>query len=534
MSSVQGASPRDAGADARPTIWSLLPIAASVFLLASLTAFRLRGGVAGDAGLLATPVVALYEFFGFEPAFMGCLLVLTWSSIWFLTGSIEQPANRLLQILTLSFCLAILVNLRSDGVAPPQGGVLGAFFAERLYSVFGFILSTIVVSATTIVMLFRATDSFFIRYFESAGRTRLAIPDPGVETQAVDELQSLELTSSRVVGDAPSGGVRILDPEVAVRLEPQWSREVASEVEDEEREEFARALEAEFEDETVSTDGDEIDDGDDVFDVEDPDELGVTETEFDDGITVRLEEVAADAARIESERFRDEEDGRAVGFEVPVDEAFSVVEEAALFVESDDDESEVEESDEIESDTTLVSAPEIVEPEVDEDSFEMPLFSSGFARAAMSVTDDAGDSPDEADSEEDADLVLEDAADAEDEEPVVVLIEDASELVETDVEPVEPTVELPAMPPVDRSRQSGLFGDAKADRELVDEAAELVLEHRRASASFLRRRLRISADEAVDVLGELAHLGVVECEPGDTQGRVVMDAEAWARARSAD
>jgi hypothetical protein len=62
---------------------------------------------------------------------------------------------------------------------------------------------------------------------------------------------------------------------------------------------------------------------------------------------------------------------------------------------------------------------------------------------------------------------------------------------------------------------------------LVDDAARLVLESRRASANFLRRHLRISIDDAIRVLGVLAERGVIECAPGAAHGRVVIDLETW-------
>jgi len=103
-------------------------------------------------------------------------------------------------------------------------------------------------------------------------------------------------------------------------------------------------------------------------------------------------------------------------------------------------------------------------------------------------------------------------------------LREREELLEAEPEPV---VELPAVPPAPPGptpkKQGALFGAPGADGALLDEAAELVVEYRRASANFLRRRLRISLDEAKDVLAALAERGIIECEPGAGHGRVIVD-----------
>ncbi|MCA8974987.1 MAG: hypothetical protein KDC98_09710, partial [Planctomycetes bacterium] len=48
----------------------------------------------------------------------------------------------------------------------------------------------------------------------------------------------------------------------------------------------------------------------------------------------------------------------------------------------------------------------------------------------------------------------------------------------------------------------------------------VVLETRRVSAAFLRRRLRIGYDEACLVLAALSERGVVELDEDESQGRV--------------
>lgn len=228
MKSPLGGAAREraASTDTSPraqNTWALVGIAFSVFMLAAITSFRLRGGAEGvETGVLSSPVVAFYRLLGFEPAFMCCVLVLAWSSIWFLTGRMERPWARIGKVFVLGLCLSILVNLRADGSVAPDASILGGFFAARLYGVFGFLLSTIVVSAGAIVMLFKVTDHFFIRYFESSavrnaraadGKAAALTPsrlagaggdDEGVEAQAVDELQSLRLQGGAVEPAAAS------------------------------------------------------------------------------------------------------------------------------------------------------------------------------------------------------------------------------------------------------------------------------------------------------------------------------------------
>jgi S-DNA-T family DNA segregation ATPase FtsK/SpoIIIE len=71
------------------------------------------------------------------------------------------------------------------------------------------------------------------------------------------------------------------------------------------------------------------------------------------------------------------------------------------------------------------------------------------------------------------------------------------------------------------ARQQQLFGGGGVDEDLVQEAIEVVLGTRRATATLLQRKLRIDYDLALEVLSELAARGVVALEGDATQGRVV-------------
>jgi len=106
----------------------------------------------------------------------------------------------------------------------------------------------------------------------------------------------------------------------------------------------------------------------------------------------------------------------------------------------------------------------------------------------------------------------------------------ADQRAEAGAEPPSGAVEDAVILPRPRHhsrRQGSLFPGAEGDESLVDEAARLVISHDRASASFLRRRLRISRQEAIEVIHTLKQRGVLECEEGAAQGSVVMDLETW-------
>ena len=75
--------------------------------------------------------------------------------------------------------------------------------------------------------------------------------------------------------------------------------------------------------------------------------------------------------------------------------------------------------------------------------------------------------------------------------------------------------------PEEAKSRTTLFGPIEADSELVAEAAALVVAARRASASYLQRRLRVGFGEAVELLDALREQGLVDGTLGDPNGRVV-------------
>src|SRR5262249_21304048 len=176
-SDERAANPRNAA-----WLWRLLPVAVSMFALSALVSYQLHtnGGQPAQS-VLPRAVVAIYTFFGFVPAFFFFLLVLSWSSIWFVTGRLEKPGARLLRLLALTLALAIWVNLQPEGSeASPAAGALGNWIGARMVSTLGRFLSVLVVAPLALAALLLATDFFFYRFFEGVhARLDQLGPEPG-------------------------------------------------------------------------------------------------------------------------------------------------------------------------------------------------------------------------------------------------------------------------------------------------------------------------------------------------------------------
>jgi hypothetical protein len=162
-SDERAAKPRNAA-----WLWPLLPVAVSMFALSALVTYQLHAN--GDQlaqSVLQRAVVGIYRFFGFVPAFFFFLLVLSWSSIWFVTGRLEKPGTRVLRLLALTLALAIWVNLQPAGSeASPAAGALGNWIGGRMVTTLGRFLSVLVVAPLALAALLLATDFFFYRFFE--------------------------------------------------------------------------------------------------------------------------------------------------------------------------------------------------------------------------------------------------------------------------------------------------------------------------------------------------------------------------------
>src|SRR5690606_26677861 len=83
------------------------------------------------------------------------------------------------------------------------------------------------------------------------------------------------------------------------------------------------------------------------------------------------------------------------------------------------------------------------------------------------------------------------------------------------------------VPQAERPFQAVLFSLSGQDPVSVQAAADLVIQSRRASVTFLQRRLCVGYDEALLLLDALRQEGVVGGESGSPSGPVLLDQEAW-------
>ncbi len=172
-------------------LWPLLPIGVSVFSISALVYYHLNYAVVHPTAPLQVLIAGLYRAFGLAPAVIFFLLVVTWSTIWFVVGSIERPLVRLGRIALLAVMLGVLLNLGDGGVTPaPNKGQLGAWLAGALVSAVGYLPSIVLVWAMTFAALLLATDFFFSDSFERLRRTG-PIAEVGVETAVTDHLRGL-------------------------------------------------------------------------------------------------------------------------------------------------------------------------------------------------------------------------------------------------------------------------------------------------------------------------------------------------------
>ncbi|MDA1220730.1 MAG: DNA translocase FtsK 4TM domain-containing protein [Planctomycetota bacterium] len=522
------------GQSASRTAWAmpLIPVAVSGFLLSAMTSLRLQGALPSPPeGTLAGGVVALYRLFGFEPLFMVCVLTLTWSSIWFLTGRVERPLSRLARIGALGLSLAILVNLRIDGVLPPGGGELGALLASRLASVISPAVSIFAVAVLAVAALLLATDFFFYGHFERLGARRvqaleLDAVEPEVDADEQAELESLAL-SGHGAGSTPSAAAPVV---------PSSGPSPASEGR-------AAAPRPRVEAESETTDAEALPDcGADVDDAEiwaleedlsSVTLLGPRRTEEDStDVVAPEEEVVPAAASVEVDPEVEEEPSEPCaesGDHVPSQEAVRVPDADAI-------------TEGPASAEGLPMAPQgavmdeheavLADPAVDLSAADEPASAEGSAgdSSASAVESEEGDASGGADAEPEA---------AEQDPPEPRPERAGEQLASLEIEPgeavpahgptssdpadepiagaaEEPVVELIPAPRVapERSARPG------PDPDLVEEAAELVVAYRRASANFLKRRLRVADEEAMALLQVLAARGIIECEAGATQGRI--------------
>lgn len=201
----------------RSPVWvPLAPIGLSMVFLAALVRYHVTvAGRAEASGVFQGLVAGLYEWLGFVPSFVLCLLVMSWSTIWYLTGEIERPWVRLGRVLLLTCCMAVLVNVSQDE-HQLHLGKLGHTLGGALRSSLGYILSCFVVAVMTLAAALLATDFFFYRYFEGIGRDAgddEPLAADGVEDDATDAFKELarDVEGAAALGAASTTAQPALD-----------------------------------------------------------------------------------------------------------------------------------------------------------------------------------------------------------------------------------------------------------------------------------------------------------------------------------
>lgn len=477
-------------------LWALLPIGLSIFCVSALGYYHLYHDRLEVASALQVAIAALYRTFGFAPSCMFFLLLLMWSSLWFHAGKIDRPTSRIARLFAMAVLLGVFMNLGDGTVSPAfHKGELGRWLAERLVGAFTYYPSLVLVFVATLGSLLLATDYFFADRFEAL-RSRPEAPDSGVETAVTDHLKGLAGAAAGAAGspaeasfvaagpavEPASGGSAggfeaVADDEVEV--EPLVDSPI-DEVPTRSRRQsyFERRFERELppaaggvpesraEDAWVPT-------GPDAQEIPDPEaEVLAAPARATGPAPQPVEEPPAEPAPVVA----------APTHQSTLPFAASVV------------------------DPVAESAMESPEPSLPPATIEpLPLVEPVAPLAEFPA---AAGSPDPASA---SDHVV-DAA--------------ASEPPAPDAEP-EPIVAIPRPEPVaeaaprDAARQQSLFAPA-VDEALVTEAIEVVTTWRRASATFLQRKLRIDYDLACRVLAELATRRVVELEADSTHGRVLL------------
>jgi ribosomal protein S25 len=177
-------------------LWPFLPMGISAFSLSALIWYHLRRDRFETEihSVLQQLYAGIYKVVGLAPSVLFFLLALTWSSIWFATGTIDRPLGRLGRLLAMMVMLGVFLNLGDGGVSPAiHKGELGAWLAEHLVSVFGYLPSLLLVLAITFASLLLATDFFFSESFERlrAVHATADADEAGVEVAVTEHLRSL-------------------------------------------------------------------------------------------------------------------------------------------------------------------------------------------------------------------------------------------------------------------------------------------------------------------------------------------------------
>ncbi len=564
----------------------LIPFCIAVFSLSALFYFHFYQHTIAVESWLQTIYAAIYRTFGFAPAVMFFLLLLIWTSIWFFTGRVERPLNRVIRLVAVLVMLGVFMNVGEQVDARPHLGELGAFFAARLVAAFGYYPSMLLASVTTLGALLLATDFLFSETFErlyarsmyrGAGGAKpasaKAAADEGVEPEVTDHLKGL--ASATMGSPAPATEAAPLRPGAAggsgrkVRASdaaardtislhddpapaPAPERAVARDAADLSSDELAELVgerqsapsePAPVESAGASKAEPELADAE-AYEFSEASDVPEVEPAVEDPVPDVVAEPRRARRRSYFERRYEEvrrSDARGAEAEAEAETEAETAESADATTSDAAEGAEPQEWLPVAPDSQEIDNPE--SRGVD----EAPAAAGAILPAAGYGHDDGSQDDDGVDSE-DREAAAEDA-----DEPVFAIprpepIPDPEPAREPAREPgpepqpeseaadaAEPAAEIEPAPSrrfrsrrerqreldeEDGGRQQSLFGDG-LDERLLDEARQVVLETRRASAAFLRRRLRIGYDEACDVLAELSSRGVIELGDDNSQGRVI-------------
>lgn len=553
-------------------ILQILPAGVSVTSMASLSYYhlqRMQGPVAPKS-LLQHWYIALYESVGFAPSLLFFLLVTVWSVLWFATGRLERPLGRLGRLVAMAVLLGVALNLGAGSVAPgPQKGELGAWLGSVLVGMVGYYPSLLLVWAATLGALLLATDFFFADSFERLWRARSSAADEaGVEAGVTEHLR--QLGSSLRPTTAASTDEAVARPAESLPSSASFAAAVAAAAAAAEAQE-GQSPEAETVDEAYRGDerpmspsaaNERADARNERADEERP--LSYLErrrlrearryARFEPAVEPAAEPTTSAAAR------RDEFDAAVASplSSTPPDAP------AASWpaVTAPTDSSDETRADETRADATpldsellavasalasddlpAIAAARPVGDEVEVEQFDLDEDEVDEDDETGGASSEGDDAPSErptrfAESEPSPDRSLDEVRPPWANEPLYVLpatsVEPLAEPERAEppvVQHAEPPVTIPRSEPrppaVDADgerasgRQQSLFAQG-LEEGLVQEAVDLVVGARRASAGFLQRKLRIDYQLALDLLAELAARGVVALEGDATQGRVLV------------
>lgn len=495
----------------------LLPIGLSVFCLSALVYYHLRHADLHANSVLQVLIAGIYDIFGLAPSVLCCLLVLTWSSIWFVTGRLDRPWSRLGRLLAMTVMLGVFLNLGDGGVTPaPHKGQLGEWLARHLYGLIGYLPSIVLVWAITFASLLLATDFFFSDSFERLRRRHAPDADreSGVEQAVTDHLRGLATPPSapvnRNVPPAPAA------PAISAALAAAAIDEIGDDIPDP------------LSDEALSQAATQAVAEAPAAEVEPPaprrrlSYFERRQLEEEEAARRAAVEASPDARELDT-LLREPLASSAAAVEADVPGAPAVADEAPTRAQPLDWVSLDDEVDEVDEDADEADAAEPVEDDDDDVADDVQDELDGEAEGDE-VDDDAEDDDAEDDDAEDDDAADDDAADGVAAADLAAFENDdadddaAPEIAETASE--EPVVAIPRPPAREPARQQNLFAPG-IDENLIQEAAEVVVGAGRASATLLQRKLRVDYDTACDLLAALAKRGVVDLGADANHGRIV-------------